>query len=126
MSLVTVTIDNRQVQVEAGTTILEAAKRLGIKIPTLCAWTEIGHAPGACRVCLTEVEGQRSLTAACSFPVTEGMVVRTNTERVRSARRLVVELLLSNHPQECNFCVRNGTRGSSGSVSNPPNFPARA
>ncbi|HOD97805.1 MAG TPA: NADH-dependent [FeFe] hydrogenase, group A6 [Syntrophales bacterium] len=108
MSLVTVTIDNRQVQVEAGTTILEAAKRLGIKIPTLCAWAEIGHAPGACRVCLTEVEGQRSLTAACSFPVTEGMVVRTNTERVRVARRLVVELLLSNHPQECNFCVRNG------------------
>jgi NADH dehydrogenase/NADH:ubiquinone oxidoreductase subunit G len=87
MSLVTVTIDNRQVQVEAGTTILEAAKRLGIKIPTLCAWAEIGHAPGACRVCLTEVEGQRSLTAACSFPVTEGMVVRTNTERVRIARR---------------------------------------
>jgi NADH-quinone oxidoreductase subunit G len=101
-------IDNRLVTVEAGATILDAAKKLGIKIPTLCTWPEIGHAPGACRVCMTEVEGQRSLIAACTFPVTEGMVVRTSTERVRAARRMVVELLLANHPRECNICVRSG------------------
>jgi iron-only hydrogenase group A len=108
MSLVKLTIDNRKVEVTPGTTILEAAKQIGIKIPTLCAWTEIHHTPGACRVCLTEVEGQRSLIASCVFPVTEGMVVRTNTERVRTARKMVVELLLSNHPAECNYCIRNG------------------
>lgn len=108
MSTVKLTIDNRKIEVEAGTTILEAAKKNGIKIPTLCAWTEIGHTPGACRVCMTEVEGQRSLIAACVFPVSEGMIVHTNTEKVRQARKMVVELLLANHPQECNFCVRNG------------------
>jgi iron-only hydrogenase group A len=108
MSTVKLTIDNRKVEVESGATILEAAQKAGIKIPTLCAWQEIGHTPGACRVCMTEVEGQRSLIAACVFPVNEGMVVHTNTEKVRQARKMVVELLLANHPQECNFCVRNG------------------
>jgi iron-only hydrogenase group A len=108
MSTVKLTIDNREIEVKAGTTILEAAKKNGIKIPTLCAWTEIGHTPGACRVCMTEVEGQRSLIAACVFPVNEGMVVHTNTQKVRQARKMIVELLLANHPQECNFCVRNG------------------
>jgi NADH dehydrogenase/NADH:ubiquinone oxidoreductase subunit G len=108
MSLINLTIDNTKVQVEPGTTILEAARKIGIKIPTLCAWTEIHHTPGACRVCLTEVDGQRSLIASCVFPVNEGMVVRTNTERVRMARKMVVELLLSNHPAECNYCIRNG------------------
>jgi iron-only hydrogenase group A len=109
MALVTLTIDDKPVRVEAGTTILEAAKTIGIRIPTLCAWPEINHTPGACRVCMTEVSGQRSLVAACVFPVTEGMVVRTNTERVRQARKMVVELLLANHPAECNYCVRNGS-----------------
>ncbi|MEN6489557.1 MAG: NADH-dependent [FeFe] hydrogenase, group A6 [Smithella sp.] len=108
MSTVKVTIDNREVEVEAGVTILEAAKQHGIKIPTLCAWTEANHTPGACRVCMTEVEGQRSLIAACVFPVSEGMVIHTNTQKVRMARKMVVELLLANHPQECNFCIRNG------------------
>ncbi len=109
MSTVTLTIDNRQVEAPVGATILEAARDAGIKIPTLCAWTEIKHTPGACRVCMTEVEGQRSLIAACVFPVSDGMVVRTNTEKVRQARKMVVELLLANHPQECNYCVRNGS-----------------
>src|SRR5512137_717878 len=98
MALVSLTIDDKQVSAEAGTTILEAAKKIGIKIPTLCAWSEINHHPGACRVCMTEVSGQRSLIAACVFPVSEGMVVKTNTERVRMARKMVVELLLANHP----------------------------
>ncbi len=109
MSTVKLTIDNRQVEAPRGATILEAARSAGIKIPTLCAWPEIHHTPGACRVCMTEVEGQRSLIAACVFPVSEGMAVRTNTEKVRQARKMVVELLLANHPQECNFCVRNGS-----------------
>ncbi|HLZ18064.1 MAG TPA: NADH-dependent [FeFe] hydrogenase, group A6, partial [Smithellaceae bacterium] len=109
MSTLKLTIDNRQVEAPVGATILEAARAAGIKIPTLCAWPEIHHTPGACRVCMTEVEGQRSLIAACVFPVSEGMIVRTNTEKVRQARKMVVELLLANHPQECNFCVRNGS-----------------
>jgi iron-only hydrogenase group A len=109
MSQVTLTIDGKSVEVDAGTTILQAAGKIGIKIPTLCAWTEIGHTPGACRVCMTEVQGQRSLIASCVFPVSEGMVVKTNTQRVRLARKMVVELLLSNHPAECNYCVRNGS-----------------
>ena len=108
MSRVTLTIDDKKVEVDAGTTILQAASKIGIKIPTLCAWTEIGHTPGACRVCMTEVQGQRSLIASCVFPVSEGMVVKTNTRRVRLARKMVVELLLSNHPAECNYCVRSG------------------
>ncbi len=107
MSLVNLTIDNIKVAVEPGTTILEAARKVGITIPTLCASTELGHTPGACRVCLVEVQGQRGLTASCVFPVWEGMVVRTTTEAVRNARRMVVELLLSNHPAECNYCIRN-------------------
>jgi iron-only hydrogenase group A len=108
MSLVNVTIDNIDVSVEKGSTILMAAKKAGVQVPTLCAWQEIGHTPGACRVCVTEVAGVKNLVASCVYPVTEGMVINTNTERVRTARKLVVELLLSNHPAECNYCVRNG------------------
>jgi NADH-quinone oxidoreductase subunit G len=107
--MVKINIDNRDVEAPVGATILEAARAAGIKIPTLCAWPEIHHTPGACRVCMTEVEGQRSLIAACVFPVMEGMIVHTNTEKVRKARKMVVELLLANHPQECNYCVRNGS-----------------
>ncbi len=98
MASVSLTIDKRKVEVEAGATVLEAAKKIGIKIPTLCAWTEIGHTPGACRVCVVEVDGQRSLVASCVFPVAPGMVVHTNTERVRAARKMVVELLLVESP----------------------------
>ncbi len=108
MVTVKLTIDNRELEAPVGATILEAARIAGIKIPTLCASPEIKHTPGACRVCMTEVEGQRSLIAACVFPVFEGMVVHTNTEKVRKARKMVVELLLANHPQECSHCVRNG------------------
>jgi NADH-quinone oxidoreductase subunit G len=108
MPLVTVTIDTTKVQVEKGSTVLEAAKKAGIKIPTLCTWPEIGHQPGACRVCVVEVEGMKNLVASCVYPVDNGMVVHTATERVRKTRRLNVELLLANHPTECNVCVRNG------------------
>ncbi len=108
MSVVSLTIDNIHLSAEPGTTIHQAAKSVGIHIPTLCALTDIGHTPGSCRVCTVEVDGQRTLVASCVFPVAEGMVVRTTTERVRSARKMVVELLLANHPTECNHCIRNG------------------
>jgi len=72
MTLITVTVDNRKVEVEEGSTVLEAARKAGITIPTLCAMSEIGHTPGACRVCVTEVEGQRTLVAPVSFPSAGG------------------------------------------------------
>ena len=100
--MVALTIDNNNIQVPEGTTILEAARKIGIRIPTLCACSELHHTPGACRVCVVEVERSRTLVASCVYPVTEGMRIKTNSERVRRARRCVVELLLSDHPQDCN------------------------
>jgi len=108
MALITVTIDNRSVEIEEGSAILEAAKKAGINIPTLCAMSEIGHTPGACRICVSEVDGVPGLVASCVYPVSDGMVVHTTTERVRKARKMVVELLLASHPPECTTCVRNG------------------
>jgi len=106
MELVTLRIDNQEVQIEKGKTILDAAKKAGIKIPTLCHLKEINEI-GACRVCLVEVEGARTLNASCVTPTTEGMVVRTNTPRVRRARKLNVELLLADHNYNCPACIRN-------------------
>ncbi|KYH32312.1 NADH-dependent [FeFe] hydrogenase, group A6 [Neomoorella mulderi] len=106
MSTVKLTIDNIPVEVEAGTTILKAAEKAGIHIPTLCYLEGINEI-GACRVCVVEVEGARNLMASCVAPVAEGMVVKTNSPRVRMARRLNVELLLSNHKMECPTCIRN-------------------
>jgi iron-only hydrogenase group A len=99
--MITLTIDNRKVQVPEGTTIVEAAREIGVRIPTLCALPELNHTPGSCRVCVVEVERSRTLVASCVYPVAEGMKVKTNSERVRRARRTVVELLLSDHPQDC-------------------------
>jgi len=104
--MVTLTINNVRVEVEAGTTILKAAQKAGIHIPTLCYLEEINEI-GACRICVVEVEGARTLVASCVAPVAEGMAVRTNTPRVRAARRFNVELLLSNHQVDCPNCVRN-------------------
>jgi NADH-quinone oxidoreductase subunit G/NADP-reducing hydrogenase subunit HndD len=103
---VTLTIDNLPVTVPAGVTIWGAARKLGINIPTLCHHFDV-KPYGGCRVCLVEVVGGRALAAACSFPVTDGLVVLTNSPKVREARRLVVELLLANHPHECLTCDRN-------------------
>jgi iron-only hydrogenase group A len=107
--MVKLTIDNKEVEVEEGTTILEAARKANVFIPTLCACEELNHTPGACRVCVVEVDRARSLVASCVYPVAQGMKVRTNTERVRRARRAVVEFLLSDHPQDCNICQKSGT-----------------
>lgn len=106
--MVTLTIDGQQVQVPAGTTILEAAKKAGIHIPALCYAKDIDHKVGSCRVCLIEIEGNRNLQASCVYPVAEGMKVKTTSPKVRSARKTVVELLLSDHPYDCLKCYRNG------------------
>ncbi len=99
------TINNNEVEVAPGSMILEAAEKIGIKIPTLCYLKGFPPA-GACRVCLVEVEGIPDPVASCSTPVTNGMTVRTNTKMVRDARRTVVELLLSEHEGECQTCER--------------------
>ena len=104
--MVTLTIDGRKVEVEEGTTILDAARQANVHIPTLCYVPEV-QAIGACRVCLVEIEGNRTLQAACVSPVAKGLVVHTNTEKVRKARKFSVEMLLSNHPFECLTCPRN-------------------
>ncbi|WP_127837389.1 NADH-dependent [FeFe] hydrogenase, group A6 [Clostridium prolinivorans] len=111
MSLVTVTINNRQVQVEEGTTILEAAKVLNIKIPTLCHLNlhdiKMVNQTASCRVCMVEIEGRKNLAPACATPVFDKMVVKTNTIKAIKARRTVVELLLSDHPKDCLVCDKN-------------------
>lgn len=106
METVTLKIDRQSVTVPAGTTILLAARELGIRIPTLCYMKDLNEI-GSCRVCLVEVKGVRSLLASCIARVSDGMEVFTNTVRVREARKGVVELLLSNHPKDCLSCERN-------------------
>lgn len=103
--MIHLTINNIPVEVPEGTTILRAASQVNIHIPTLC-YVERLQAIGACRVCVVEVEGARNLVASCSMPVTEGMKVRTSTRRVREYRRMVLELLVSEHDGECQTCDR--------------------
>ncbi|MDR3046535.1 MAG: [FeFe] hydrogenase, group A [Bacteroidales bacterium] len=100
------TIDNIKVSVDYGTTILNAAKSLNIKIPTLCYHPDLCIA-GNCRVCVVEQEGSRNLIAACATPAAEGMVIHTNSLRVRTARKAMLELLLSEHNSECTTCYKN-------------------
>jgi formate dehydrogenase alpha subunit len=107
MSEVKIAIDQREVSVPQNWTILQAAGKLGIKIPTLCHHGELTPC-SACRICLVQVEGARNLVPACSYPVTAGMIVETRTERVLQARRLVMELLLSDHPLDCMTCEKTG------------------
>jgi iron-only hydrogenase group A len=103
---VTLNIDGRDITVPRGTTILEAARQLGIRIPTLCAHPDLCMA-GMCRICVVEIEGMRTLQASCAFPVTSPMKILTHTRKVRQARRHIVDLLLSHHYGECYSCVRN-------------------
>ncbi len=105
MEQVTLTIDGKEVSVPKGSTVLDASKAAGIGIPTLCHLENV-HAIGACRICLVDV-GARSLQTACTYPASEGMKVVTNNPRVRSARKTVVELMLSAHRQECTCCPRS-------------------
>ncbi len=107
MNKVTITIDNQQVKVNEGITVLEAARELGIDIPTLCYLKDINEV-AACRMCLVEVKGSRNLQASCVIKVSEGMEIKTNTKKVREARKANLELILSNHDRECLTCDRNG------------------
>lgn len=104
--MVNITINNRKIAAREGETIMEAARRNNIYIPSLC-WLDGVHSVGSCRICIVEVEGARTLQASCIVPVQDGMVIRTNTEKVRKARKLLYELILSDHPRECLSCARN-------------------
>ncbi|HZJ82700.1 MAG TPA: NADH-dependent [FeFe] hydrogenase, group A6 [Clostridia bacterium] len=106
MEMINVTIDGVGVEVPVGSTALEAARAANIDIPTLCYLKDINEI-GACRMCLVEVEGARALQASCVFPVTDGMKIKTNTPKVRSARKISLELILSNHDRKCLSCVRS-------------------
>jgi len=105
--MVNLKINGIGISVEKGATILEAARAAGFQIPTLCYLKEI-NAIGACRICVVEVKGARTLVAACVFPVSEGMEVQTSSPAVLNARKLTLELILSTHKRECLSCVRSG------------------
>mgnify|MGYP000351446498 FL=1 len=107
MDKVKITIDGIKMEVPKTYTVLDAARSAGIDIPTLCHLKEINEI-GACRMCIVEVEGARGFVTSCVMPVSEGMVVRTNTKAIREARKVTLELLLSNHVKECLTCVRSG------------------
>lgn len=107
MQLVQFTINGREVQVPAGTTILEAAEQNGINIPRLCYDKDL-TLHGSCRLCVVEVEGAPLLAASCVTPVGQGMVVRTESPAVVEARRTILELLIANHPLDCLTCEKNG------------------
>ena len=112
METIKLTIDNKQVEVEKGTTILGAARRMGIDIPTLCHMKlddlDIENKPGGCRICVVEVQGRRNLSPACITKCDEGAVIRTHTPRVMNARRTVMEFILSDHPKDCLICPKSG------------------
>ena len=107
MATINITINGKSLAGQAGQTILEVAQAAGIRIPTLCHHPAL-KAFGACRVCLVEVKGQRTLQPACTFPITEGMQVQTHSPKVEETRRFVLELLLSDHPLDCMTCERTG------------------
>jgi NADH-quinone oxidoreductase subunit G len=110
--MITVIINNTEVKVPEGSTILDAAAEINIKIPTLCHVAidclNINHKTGSCRICVVEVEGRRNLAPACCTPVTEGMVVKTNSIRAINGRRTMLDLILSDHPKDCLTCEKNG------------------
>lgn len=107
MADVNIKINGNDYTVPAGSTVLEAARAAGINIPTLCYLKDI-NAIGACRICVVEVKGARSLVASCVFPVSEGMEIFTNSPKVIESRKTTLELILSNHKKECLSCVRSG------------------
>lgn len=106
MEMVNIKINGMPLSVPSGITILEAARYAGIEIPTLCYLKKINQI-GACRICMVEVKGARSLVASCVFPVNEGMEILTNSDRVRNSRRTTLELILSTHERKCLSCVRS-------------------
>src|ERR1700754_4820816 len=104
---VSLTIDGMQVTVPAGTSIMRAAAELGNNIPKLCA-TDMVKEYGSCRMCLVEIDGRNGTPASCTTPVADGIVVRTQTERLKRIRKGVMELYISDHPLDCLTCAANG------------------
>ena len=107
MELLNIKINGREVSAPSGSTILEAARLANIDIPSLCYMKSINEI-GACRICVVEVKGAKSLVAACVYPINEGMEVWTNTPKVLQARKKTLQLMLSNHKKDCLACVRSG------------------
>lgn len=105
--LIDIKVNNKKIQAKKGETVLEALNRSGIKVPTLCRM-EGFSSTGACRMCVVEVEGKSGLIPSCSYPIEESLKVKTHTPRVIQARKMLVELLLSNHPDDCLYCSSNG------------------
>lgn len=105
--IIKLTIDSNEVQVKEGTTILQAAKKAGIDIPTLCFLKDINEI-GDCRMCIVEVEGRRGFATSCIQKVEEGMVVKTNTPEIMEARHTILDLIISNHSKDCLTCTRSG------------------
>jgi len=112
METIKLTIDNKEIEVPKGTTIYQAAKMLGIDIPTLCYMhlddMNIENKPAGCRICVVEVNGRKNLPPSCSTDCQNGMVVKTHTTRVLNARRTVMEFILSDHPKDCLVCSKSG------------------
>ncbi len=105
-NLINLTIDGQKVQAVKDTTVFEAAKKININIPHLCQHEALSIY-GACRVCMVEIEGRPRLEPSCAVPVEEGMKITTNNQRIRKSRKMIVELLLANHPEDCLTCDRN-------------------
>lgn len=108
MAMVKLTINGQEISAPAGSSILDAARLAGIRIPTLCYHPAIKPI-GACRMCLVEIKGQRTLQPACTFPIADGMDVQTHSSKVMETRRFVLELLLSDHPLDCMTCDSTGS-----------------
>lgn len=106
MSTVTIKINNRTIEADSSMTVLEAAKQSGVQIPTLCFLKDLNQS-GACRMCVVEVKGNRSLVTSCNYPVSEGMEVFTHSKRVLDSRKRTMGLILSNHSKDCLSCIRN-------------------
>ena len=110
--MINITIDGKKVSVEKGATVLDGAKKLGIKIPTLCHLdlhnVKMVNQTASCRVCVVEIDGRKNLAPSCATPAVEGMVVKTNSVRVLNARKTVLELIVSDHPKECLTCAKSG------------------
>ena len=105
---VTFEIDGREVSAPEGTMLVDAAKHGDVEIPVFCYEPKLGQPVGACRMCLVEIEGVPKLQAGCATPVKDGMVVHTQTDRVKHAQQAVVEFLLINHPLDCPVCDKGG------------------
>ena len=105
--MIKINIDGRDIEVEKGISVLAAARKANIDIPTLCFLKEI-NAAGDCRMCIVEIEGRRGFVPSCNTMAEEGMVIKTNTPEINEARRVILDLILSSHNRTCLTCVRNG------------------